>query len=386
MSGIYTGGTRQVGRRVGTNEVVKVYVGDERIWPPVQKVTYVGSTVTSGNAPTVPTHAAGDLLVVAANGSSSTSTPVPSLPAGWTQAYRSSSNQGCPVLIGYRFATASNTAGGTWTNAAATCAYVFRGADTTTPFGAINSTMNAASTPAVTPVNTAGESVLVHYFYNNGTTGVWGAIPVGFVNKNAVARLGNLMRLDTTFGVGAAWSHTASPVPNFRTVQFEVLPPAAPAEEGLYGVQVEYLPNYTVKFTALTSYPDDPVEDAVFFSATPLNQNNGYKGRTWTETFTASANVQTGTAQDYYGGPGNTYNGKTVTFTFAPNAAGTNVAAELFDGATGTIKGNADSGLYHMPDDPHYDETIAEQWFTTEAEAKAAGFTKYTGRKSRKKT
>lgn len=320
MPGIYTGGARQVGRRIGTTEVVKVYVGDERIWPPVQKVTYVGSTVNSGNVPTVPTHVAGDLLVVAANGSSSTSTPVPSLPAGWTQAYRSSSNQGAPVLIGYRFATASNTQGGTWTNAAYNCAYVFRNADTTTPFGAINSTMNAASTPAVTPVNTEGESALVHYFYNNGTTGSWGAIPVGFVGKNAVARLGNLLRLNSTIGAGAAWSHTASPVPNFRTVQFEVLPAApAPAEEGLYGVQVEYLPNYTVKFTALTSYADDP-EDAFFFRATPLDQNDGYKGRTWTETFTASANVQTGTAQDYYGGPGHTYNGKTVTFTFAPKA------------------------------------------------------------------
>ena len=318
MSGIYTGGTRQVGRRVGTNEVVKVYVGDERIWPPVQKVTYVGSQVTNGTGAMLPAHVAGDLLVVAAQGGGTTSSPVPALPAGWTQAYRSSSNQGCPVLIGYKFATAANTQGGTWSTSAYTCGYAFRNVDTTTPFGAFNSTMNAASTPAVTPVNAEGESVLVHYFYNNGSTGGWGASPVGFVGKNAVARLGNLLRLDSRVGAGAAWSHTASPVPNFRTVQFEVLP-AAPAEEGLYGVQVEYLPNYTVKFTALTSYPDDP-EDAIFFRATPLNQNDGYKGRTWTETFTASAGVQTATAQDYYGGPGGTYQSKTVTFTFAPKA------------------------------------------------------------------
>jgi hypothetical protein len=38
------------------------------------------------------------------------------------------------------------------------------------------------------------------------------------------------------------------------------------------------------------------------------------------------------------------------------------------------IKGNADSGLYHLPGDPHYDNTVAEAWFTTEAEAQAAGF------------
>jgi hypothetical protein len=320
MSGIYTGGTRQVGRRVGTSEVIKVYVGDDQIWPPAQKVTYVGSTVSSGNAPTFPTHQAGDLVVVAAQGSSSTSTPVPSLPSGWTQAYRSSSNQGAPVLIGYKFATAGNTAGGSWANAAYTCAYVFRGADTTTPFGAFNSTMNAASTPAVTPVNTEGESVLVHYFYNNGTTGSWGASPVGFVGKNAVSRLGNLLRLDSTIGAGATWSHTASPVPNFRTVQFEVLPTApAPTEPGLYDVKVEYLPNYTVKFTALTGYADNP-GDAFFFRATPLDQNDGYKGRSWTETFTPSAGWQTGTVQDYGGGPTGEFQGGSVEFQFAPKA------------------------------------------------------------------
>ena len=233
MPDILLGGAPMLGMRYGVKEITKVCVGDSQIWPPVQKVIYVGSMAASGNAPTFPTHQAGDLMVVAAQGSSSTSTPVPSLPAGWTQAYRSSSNQGCPVLIGYKFATASNTQGGTWASSAYTCGYVFRGADTTTPFGAFNSTMNAASTPEVTPVNTAGESVLVHYFYNNGTTGAWGASPVGLVNKNAVARLGNLLRLDTRIGAGAKWSHTASPVPNFRTVQFEVLPVATGPDTGV---------------------------------------------------------------------------------------------------------------------------------------------------------
>jgi hypothetical protein len=223
MSGIHTGGTRQVGRRVGTKEVLKVLVGDEQIWPPMQKVAYVGSTVSSGTGAMLPAHVAGDLLVVAAQGGGTTSTPVPALPAGWTQAYRSSSNQGVPVLLAYRFATAANTPAGTWSSSAYTCAYVFRNADTTTPFGAISSTMNSASTPAVTPVSTGGGSALVHYFYNNGTTGSWGSSPVGFVGKNAVARVGNLLRLDSTIGAGAAWPHTASPVPNFRTVQFEVL-------------------------------------------------------------------------------------------------------------------------------------------------------------------
>ena len=40
------------------------------------------------------------------------------------------------------------------------------------------------------------------------------------------------------------------------------------------------------------------------------------------------------------------------------------------------IKGNVDSMLYHTPDSPFYDRTIAEVWFATEAAAEAAGFSK----------
>ena len=38
------------------------------------------------------------------------------------------------------------------------------------------------------------------------------------------------------------------------------------------------------------------------------------------------------------------------------------------------IKGNADSMLYHTPDSPHYERTIAEVWFATVEAAEAAGF------------
>lgn len=41
-----------------------------------------------------------------------------------------------------------------------------------------------------------------------------------------------------------------------------------------------------------------------------------------------------------------------------------------------TIKGNADSGLYHEPDGQWYDQTIAEFWFASAEDAEAAGFTK----------
>ena len=41
------------------------------------------------------------------------------------------------------------------------------------------------------------------------------------------------------------------------------------------------------------------------------------------------------------------------------------------------IKGNADSMLYHPPDSPAYQQTIAEVWFFDEETARAAGFDKW---------
>lgn len=38
------------------------------------------------------------------------------------------------------------------------------------------------------------------------------------------------------------------------------------------------------------------------------------------------------------------------------------------------IKGNEESMLYHRPDSPSYDRTIAEVWFRSEEDARAAGF------------
>ena len=53
-------------------------------------------------------------------------------------------------------------------------------------------------------------------------------------------------------------------------------------------------------------------------------------------------------------------------------------AAPLEDGAAPsddyTVKGNLDSMKYHVPGSQWYDQTVAEVWFKTADEAKAAGF------------
>ena len=41
-----------------------------------------------------------------------------------------------------------------------------------------------------------------------------------------------------------------------------------------------------------------------------------------------------------------------------------------------TVKGNANSGLYHEPDGQWYEQTEAEFWFKSAEDAEAAGFKK----------
>ncbi len=96
------------------------------------------------------------------------------------------------------------------------------------------------------------------------------------------------------------------------------------------------------------------------------------------------------TVTDHVGGTvirGGTVAGSTEPAKFAavagepeagPYGAGSAKAGPGGAGPAGwTIKGNADSGLYHTPASSAYDATIAEVWFADEASAEAAGFKKY---------
>lgn len=62
----------------------------------------------------------------------------------------------------------------------------------------------------------------------------------------------------------------------------------------------------------------------------------------------------------------------------APYGDGSARAGAGGSGPSGwTIKGNEDSMLYHGPESPSYDATIAEVWFKDEATAAAAGFKRW---------
>ena len=66
-------------------------------------------------------------------------------------------------------------------------------------------------------------------------------------------------------------------------------------------------------------------------------------------------------------------------------AHGPGSATPLADGSAPsgeyTVKGNADSMLFHTIESPYYGRTKAEVWFKNEKDAEAAGFTAWNRRR-----
>lgn len=69
-----------------------------------------------------------------------------------------------------------------------------------------------------------------------------------------------------------------------------------------------------------------------------------------------------------------------------PYGPGSTTAGPGGSGPVGwTVKGNEDSMLYHAPESPAYDATVAEVWFKDEQTAAAAGFGRWDSWRDKKK-
>lgn len=218
------GGSQFAAIKFGSTNVVKVYAGEDQVWPGFSSpIQYVSSSVTGGTTPSIPFHQVGDLIVVIAQGSATGGASAPTLPTGgWTQAFQSPAGA-VPLLVGWKIATSTTTSGGTWSLAAWTTAYVFRGMRSVDP---IRVSVGGGSTPA-SPLHTltdkSGNSCLAYYYYNNGSTGSFVTDPpAGFVAKNRPARVANNHRYDSTTAPIATESHSTAGV-NWRTAVLEIL-------------------------------------------------------------------------------------------------------------------------------------------------------------------
>ena len=221
--GLNIGSSPMTAARVGSTPISKVFVGSQEVWPsytpPADKVLYWSSQVTAGVSGTFPSHVAGDLLVVVAG---ATSALYPTVPTGWTKAYQTPDTNR-PMVIGWKAATASGTASGSWSNAAYVTTYVFRGVDTTNPFGSIDTALSATS-PAITPVDPSGRSQIVHTRWQSGGTGTWSTTVPNLKARNTVASMCNGEQIDTRTAPELTWAISGG-TPAYRSLVFEICAP-----------------------------------------------------------------------------------------------------------------------------------------------------------------
>lgn len=87
-------------------------------------ISYVSGASAASNTVSMPSHQAGDMILVYAFRSNST-TP-PSIPAGYILSYNPTGANTCAMTVGYKIATSGSEATGTWTNATSTIVVVYR--------------------------------------------------------------------------------------------------------------------------------------------------------------------------------------------------------------------------------------------------------------------
>jgi len=130
-------------------------------------ISYINQVSAGANTATMPTHQIGDLLIVVAYRNATTA---PTLGSGFTNLSNQSGNSNS-YRIGYKFATATNDAFGTWTNANTVHGIIYRGVGS---IGTVGGATKAASTTAKIPTlslaNASGSSWVVAFAGSRQTT------------------------------------------------------------------------------------------------------------------------------------------------------------------------------------------------------------------------
>lgn len=143
---------------------------------PATGISFVGAATAAATSITIPTHQAGDLIVIFAFRDGSTTAPT--VPAGWFVPPNSTTSvTGCSAAIAYKFATSSSEASGTWTNATHLSVAVYRGIAANTGFAQFTfgtGTTNSLSYPAQS-----------NWIRTDSTS--WALRFLGHVNANATA-------------------------------------------------------------------------------------------------------------------------------------------------------------------------------------------------------
>lgn len=163
-------------------------------------ISFVGAASAAATSLTLPTHQAGDMLLLFAYRSGST-TP-PTVPTGWTVVNQAGNNNNAAVLA-YRVATGAGTASGTWANATHISTSAYRSSSGTLQLGATaadGGSGDILSYSGLTLQDADGSSWVAAFGGHRQATNVETA-PSGMTNRTSTATAGESAAHDTNAGV-----------------------------------------------------------------------------------------------------------------------------------------------------------------------------------------
>lgn len=196
-------------------------------------LTVLGSGKSATTSVTIPTHSAGDIIVIFAyNGSSGTNPAIPTasgtVPA-WVNIVNGNANTNAE-RVAYFVATASNHTSGTWTSATAMIAVVISPSlSIGNPLGSYadggSTGTTSAVASAVTPLAHSDNTSVVLKFFGCRTSTTWSAAPTGFTQL--IGGTGNVcldVETSTTSGdATATQAHSSITSTGYRAVTVEIV-------------------------------------------------------------------------------------------------------------------------------------------------------------------
>ena len=179
-------------------------------------ISFIGQATGTTSITTMPTHQAGDLIIIFAYRAGSTSAPTK--PSGYTSKATNTAasvvNAAQAAVVGFKLAASSSETSGTWTNASRIVCHVYRGVDQTIPLGGYstydignNGVETTLTYEACTLQKTDGTSWLAAFAGSIGTSGTGTDDPPGtMVNRSTLASSNYVAGHDTGTGLSANWS------------------------------------------------------------------------------------------------------------------------------------------------------------------------------------
>lgn len=194
-------------------------------------ISIVGSATNLGNTITMPTHAAGDLLMMFAyNDGASTAV---TLPTGWVERYGVAVGGSGYIRIGYKYAASAAETSGTWTNADHIFAISMRGGSNTLLFPnfvstntGTSATINYAAQTASTFQTNADDQALLSWVASRNSANTLTA-PTGLTEERAATDGANFVaQMCRQLARTTIWAATNVTVTNsalYRTVILSVV-------------------------------------------------------------------------------------------------------------------------------------------------------------------